>query len=156
MIRVDAPLEIVPMFIRGGSIIPEGPEMNYVGEKPFDPISFYIHPDEKGRASTTLYEDDGTSPAYKQGVSRRTSVEVSSANGGFEISVSEPEGSYQPGKRKLLFVTPFAGTVREVTLDGQKLGAGGMDGKTVGYHTGKGMMGIAIEDDGKPHKITVR
>ena len=48
MIRVDAPLEVVPMFIRGGSIIPEGPEMNYVGEKPFDPITFYVHPDEKG------------------------------------------------------------------------------------------------------------
>src|SRR5205807_5223149 len=26
-------LEVVPMFIRGGAIIPEGPEMNYVGEK---------------------------------------------------------------------------------------------------------------------------
>ena len=51
MIRVDAPLEIVPLFIRGGSIIPEGPEMSYVGEKPFDPLSFYIHPDAQGRAA---------------------------------------------------------------------------------------------------------
>ncbi|HKR01067.1 MAG TPA: glycoside hydrolase family 31 protein, partial [Pyrinomonadaceae bacterium] len=72
MIRVDAPLESVPMFIRGGSIIPEGPEMNYVGEKPKDPVTFYIHPDDAGRAVTTLYEDDGTSPAYKSGVYRRT------------------------------------------------------------------------------------
>ncbi|MDT4895323.1 MAG: alpha-glucosidase [Acidobacteriota bacterium] len=156
MIRVDAPLEVVPMFIRGGSIIPEGPEMNYVGEKPFDPISFYIHPDEKGRAITTLYEDDGTSPAYKRGVYRRTQVSVASSDKGLEIIVSPPEGNYQPGARKFLFVAPFAGTIREVTLDSKRLVAGGADGKSVGYHSGKGAVGISIEDDGKEHRIIVR
>jgi alpha-glucosidase len=156
MIRVEAPLEVVPMFIRGGSIIPEGPEMNYVGEKPFGPITFYIHPDEQGHATTTLYEDDGTSPAYKRGVYRRTRVSASSSGKGLEIKVSQPEGSYQPGTRKLLFVAPFAGTIREVTLDGKRVVAGGMDGKSVGYHSGKGMIGIAIEDDGKTHSILVK
>jgi alpha-glucosidase len=156
MTRVDAPLEVVPMFIRGGSIIPEGPEMSYVGEKPFAPITFYIHPDEKGQAATTLYEDDGTSPAYKSGVYRRMSVSVSSSSKGLEINVNPPEGSYQPGARKLLFVAPFAGTVKEVTLDGKRLSAGGIGGTSVGYHTGKGGVGIAIEDDGKIHKIVVR
>jgi alpha-glucosidase len=156
MIRVDAPLEVVPMFVRGGSIIPEGPEMNYVGEKPFDPITFYIHPDAQGRAATTLYEDDGTSPAYKRGVYRRTRVSVASSGKGFEIKVSPPEGGYQPGSRKLLFVAPFAGSIREVTLDGKRLSAGGMDGKSMGYHGGKGMIRIAIEDDGKTHSILVK
>jgi alpha-glucosidase len=156
MIRVEAPLEVVPMFIRGGSIIPEGPEMNYVGEKPFDPITFYIHPDDKGRAAATLYEDDGTSPAYKQGVYRRTQVGVSATDKGLEITVNPPEGSYQPGARKLLFVAPFAGSVREVTLDGVRLGTGGVGGKSVGYHSGKGTVGIAIEDDGKAHRILVK
>lgn len=33
-IAVEAPLETVPLFVRGGAIIPMGPEMNYVGEKP--------------------------------------------------------------------------------------------------------------------------
>jgi alpha-glucosidase len=156
MIRVDAPLEVVPMFIRGGAIIPEGPEMNYVGEKMRDPITFYIHPDDKGRAATTLYEDDGTSPDYKRGVYRRTQVSVASSDKGFEITVSQPEGSYQPGARKFLFVAPFAGTIREVTLDGKRLGAGGIGGKSVGYHSGKSSVGIAIEDDGKEHRIVVR
>jgi alpha-glucosidase len=156
MIRVDAPLEIVPLFIRGGSIIPEGPEMNYVGEKPFDPLTFYIHPDQTGRAATTLYEDDGTSLAYKRGVYRRTPVNVSPLDKGFEIMVGVSEGSYQPGARKFLFVAPFDAPVREVTLDGKRLGAGGADGKSIGYHSGRGSVGIMIEDDGKQHKITVR
>jgi alpha-glucosidase (family GH31 glycosyl hydrolase) len=59
MISVDAPLETVPMFVRAGAIIPLAPEMNYVGEKPWDLLTFNIYPDEKGLAATTLYEDDG-------------------------------------------------------------------------------------------------
>jgi alpha-glucosidase (family GH31 glycosyl hydrolase) len=153
---MDAPLEIVPMFIRGGAIIPEGPEMNYVGEKPFDPVTFYVHPDAQGKASTTVYEDDGTSPNYRRGVYRRTRVEVAPAGKGFEITVSPAEGSYQPSARKFLFVAPFEGTARAVTLDGKPLGAGGTDGKSVGYHSDKGSLGVAIEDDGRAHKIVVR
>jgi alpha-glucosidase len=156
MTRVEAPLEVVPMFIRAGSIIPEGPEMNYVGEKSFDPITFYIHPDEQGRAETVLYEDDGTSPAYKRGAYRRTRVSLAPADKGSEINISAIEGSYQPGARKFLFVMPTTATVREVLLDGKRLGSGGADGKTVGFHTGKGMVGIAIEDDGREHKVVIK
>jgi alpha-glucosidase len=156
MTRVDAPLEVVPMFIRGGSIIPEGPEMNYVGEKPFDPLTFYIHPDNNGRAATTLYEDDGTSPAYKRGVYRRTPFTVSPLDKGFEIMVGVSDGNYQPGARKFLFVAPFDATVREVTLDGKRLGPGGTGGKSNGYHSAKGSVGIMIEDDGRQHRIVVR
>ncbi|HYN24080.1 MAG TPA: hypothetical protein VES69_03445 [Pyrinomonadaceae bacterium] len=39
-ISVDAPLETVSMFVRAGAIIPMGPALNYVGEKPVDPITF--------------------------------------------------------------------------------------------------------------------
>jgi alpha-glucosidase len=103
-ISVEAPLEIVPMFVRGGAIIPMGPPMNHVGEKPVDPITFNIYPDEKGLASTTLYEDDGLSPAYKQGVFRRTLVSVERSASAFNVSVAAPQGSYNPGSRKFSFV----------------------------------------------------
>jgi alpha-glucosidase len=156
MIRADAPLEVVPMFIRGGSIIPEGPEMNYVGEKPFDPITFYIHPDDKGRATTTLYEDDGTSPAYKRGVYRRTNVTAVTSDKGLEITINQPEGAYQPAARKFLFMSPFVASAREVTLDGKRLTAAGADGLSVGFHSANGSVSITIEDDGKPHRILVR
>ena len=38
MISVDAPLDVVPMFVRAGAIIPVGPPLNYIGEKPVDPL----------------------------------------------------------------------------------------------------------------------
>jgi len=96
---VEAPLETVPLFVRGGAIIPMGPEMNYVGEKPADPVSFEIYPDAAGRAAGFLYEDDGVSPAYASGVVRRTTI----AYAGGEISVGEPGGSYQPKPRNFVF-----------------------------------------------------
>jgi alpha-glucosidase len=103
MIRADAPLETVPMFVRGGAIIPMAPEMKFVGEKPVDPITFAVYPDEKGSASTTLYEDDGISPAYLKGASSRTSVEVKRLATGYVVNVKAREGNYNPGPRKFAF-----------------------------------------------------
>src|SRR5215216_2063199 len=104
MISVDAPLDVVPMFVRGGAIIPVGPSLNYIGEKPVDPITFNIYPDDRGLASARLYEDDGLSPAYKTGVFRRTALSARRGPGGFVVSVAAPEGTYSPGPRKFSFV----------------------------------------------------
>jgi alpha-glucosidase len=116
MIRADASLETVPMFVRGGAIIPLAPEMKYVGEKPFDPITFAIYPDEKGAASTTLYEDDGISPAYRQGVFRSTRVSLKRDAGRYTAAVDAPRGSYQPGARKFSFVITPAASSRPITI----------------------------------------
>ena len=108
MIRADAPLESVPMFVRGGAIIPTGPEMNHVGEKPADPITFAVYPDEKGSAETTLYEDDGTSQSYQQGTFRRTTIRLSRNAGAYVANIAVPQGSYNPGARNFQFVIKTA------------------------------------------------
>lgn len=113
-ISVDAPLETVPMFVRAGAIVPTGPELKYVGEKTFDPITFNIYPDEKGSASVTLYEDDGISPAYKQDGWRRTTVNVESSAGGFVVTLDTPKGRYDPGRRTLNFAIKSAGRADKV------------------------------------------
>ena len=105
-ISVDAPLETVPMFVRAGSIIPTIAPMKYVGEKASDPITFNIYLDSNGTASTTLYEDDGVSPAYKEGKYRRTPVAVRRSVKGFVIDIQAAEGSYNPGERTFKFQIP--------------------------------------------------
>jgi alpha-glucosidase len=116
MIRVEAPLENVPIFVRAGAIIPLGPQINYVGEKPSDPITFSIYPDDNGSASTTLYEDDGLSPAYQHGAFRRTSVKASRATNGYVVSVGAPVGQFNPGPRKFSFVIKSAPTPKVVAV----------------------------------------
>ena len=121
MIWVEAPLDVVPMFVRGGAIIPKWPSMNHVNEKARNPITFEIYPDDKGQARTVLYEDDGSSPQYKQGVFRRTAIEVSRAAGGYEVRLALPVGSYEPGHRQFAFVVGTGSTVRQTlaTDDGR-------------------------------------
>ena len=114
MISVDAPLETVPMFVRGGAIIPLGPSLNYIGEKPVDQITFNIYPDESGAASATLYEDDGISPAYKTGAFRRTTFSVRRGPRGLVVSVGAAEGTYDPGPRKFNFAVKPSGQVGSV------------------------------------------
>jgi alpha-glucosidase (family GH31 glycosyl hydrolase) len=122
-VKIDAPLETVPMFVRAGAILPLAPPMNYVGEKPLDPVTFSIYPDDSGSAATRLYEDDGTSPAYKNGAFRRTAINAKRSGGGYVVTIEAPEGKYEPGRRQLSFVIQSAGqTGKAVTVsdDGKR------------------------------------
>jgi len=114
MISADAPLETVPMFVRAGAIIPTAPEMNHIGEKPADPITFNIYPDDKGSASMTLYEDDGVSNAYRDGGFRRTLINVSRVGLSYTVNISAPDGRYNPGPRKFSFLIKSAAQTRNV------------------------------------------
>ena len=86
--------------------------MNYVEEKPADPLTFAVYPDPQGKAQTSLYEDDGVSPAYRNGVYRRTGVTYAEG----EVNVSAPEGSFQPGARELLFTLPDGSKPRQIHI----------------------------------------
>ena len=120
MISVEAPLDVAPMFVRGGAIIPVGPSLNYVGEKPLDPVTFHIYPDDGGSAAATLYEDDGLSPSYKTGAFRRTRLTARRGPRGFTVSIGPVAGSYNPGPRKFSFVVKSAqGDSKPVTITDQ-------------------------------------
>jgi len=112
----EAPLETVPLFVRGGAIIPTGPNLNYVGEKPFEPITLNIYPDNDGSASLRLYEDDGISPAYKQENFRRTTISARREGLSYVVSVGAPVGRYNPGPRKLNLLIKSSQTRPAVTV----------------------------------------
>jgi alpha-D-xyloside xylohydrolase len=60
-----APLEMMPLYARAGSIVPMGPELQYADDKPADPIELRIYRGADGKF--TLYEDDGESYLYEKG-----------------------------------------------------------------------------------------
>lgn len=47
-ITVHAPLDTLPLFVREGAIIPMGPPVQYVDEKPLDPLTLDIYPAGEG------------------------------------------------------------------------------------------------------------
>jgi alpha-glucosidase len=153
VVSVDAPLETVPMFVRGGSILPLGPEMNYVGEKIPEP-SFVIYPDERGEAATSLYEDDGLTPEYANGVYRRTSLRFSGKQKQIQISIRAPEGKFRPQPRTISFVISTTLSPGTVLLDRQPIPRAA-DGGTGWFKSG-GTLVIRIPDDGRAHNIEIQ
>ena len=65
-VTIQATLDQVPMYVRAGSILPLGPEMQYVGEKPWDNLELRVYPGADG--SFVLYEDEGDNYNYEKGV----------------------------------------------------------------------------------------
>ena len=53
----SAPLDVLPLLVRGGAILPLWPAMNYPGAAPADPMYLELWP--AGNSSFELYEDDG-------------------------------------------------------------------------------------------------
>ena len=65
-VTLETQFDRVPMFVRAGSILPLGPEMQYVGEKAWDHLEIRVYPGANG--SFVLYEDEGDSYNYEKGV----------------------------------------------------------------------------------------
>jgi alpha-glucosidase len=53
----EAELERLPLFVRAGTVIPMGPELQSTNERPWDPLSFEIYPGDSGRSETELSDD---------------------------------------------------------------------------------------------------
>jgi len=116
---VNAPLDRVPIFVKAGSIIPMGPEIHYVDEKPADPLTLDIYPSAK--SSYTLYEDDGMSNGYQNGQFARTPMACSALGPDLVVDVSAAQGDYQgklARRTYLLKINRPAGTPASVSRNG--------------------------------------
>jgi alpha-D-xyloside xylohydrolase len=63
-ITADAPFDRLPLFVRAGSIVPVGPDQQYIGEKPRESVTIYVYAGADG--SFALYEDDGRTYGYER------------------------------------------------------------------------------------------
>jgi alpha-glucosidase (family GH31 glycosyl hydrolase) len=85
----------MPRFVKAGSIIPMGPDMLYVDEKPLDQLTLDIYPSKDTAAEFTLYEDDGVSLGYRNGKHAITQLSCSPADGRqLAVNISAAEGTY--------------------------------------------------------------
>jgi len=64
-ITASAPIDVIPLFVKAGSIIPLGPSIQYADEKLPEEMNLIIYPG--GNATFNLYEDDGSTYAYENG-----------------------------------------------------------------------------------------
>jgi alpha-D-xyloside xylohydrolase len=89
-LQVDAPYERMPLFVREGSIIPAGPDIQFTDEKPGDPITLFVY---SGRnCSFTLYEDEGTNYNYEKGACSTIKFSFDDVSG--EVAIGDRNGEY--------------------------------------------------------------
>jgi len=65
-VLTPSPLEVIPVYIRAGSIIPYNPRMQYATEKQSDPMDLRIYPGADG--DFCLYEDENDGYNYEKGL----------------------------------------------------------------------------------------
>jgi alpha-D-xyloside xylohydrolase len=126
--RIDAPApyELLPLYVKAGSILPMGPELSHTGERPADPLTLWVYTGQD--ASFDLYEDDGVSYGYEQGLSSTIPLRWDEAKAA--LTIGARQGSF-PGmlsKReiRIVFVTrdqtvphsPAPRVARTVVYDG--------------------------------------
>jgi alpha-D-xyloside xylohydrolase len=93
-VRADAPLDLIPIYIRAGSILPLGPQIEYAGERSDQPTELRVYPGANG--SFTLYEDEGDGYGYEHGGYATISLSWDEATR--TLLIGQRKGSY-PGMR---------------------------------------------------------
>jgi alpha-glucosidase len=93
-LKVNPPLDLVPLYVRAGSILPQQPVVQYTEEKPAGPLELRVYPGGDCRGS--LYLDDGKTYAYTRGEYLRVNYSCQPAMDSLAITISGHQGSYPP------------------------------------------------------------
>ena len=92
MLTNTVPLDKIPIYIRAGAVLPLAPEMEYTGEKPWDPVTLDLYPQAGETGMATLYEDDTKTTAYQHGEFRTTTISLTASDSTKTVTVEISAG----------------------------------------------------------------
>lgn len=128
-IRRLAPISIIPVYVKAGSILPFGPAVQYSTEKPWDNLEIRIYPGANGEF--ILYEDEGDNYNYEKGAF--TEIVFRWDDASRTLTIDDRKGKYKGMLKErnfrihLVSESSPAGSVepsdfdKEVTYTGQKV-----------------------------------
>ena len=90
-VTLQTTIDCVPMFVRAGSIVPIGSEMQYVGEKSWDDLELRVYPGADGQF--VLYEDEGDNYNYEKGV--YSTIQIKWNDRTHTLTIGERQGSFK-------------------------------------------------------------
>jgi alpha-glucosidase len=92
--HVDAPLEKLPVFVQGGSIIPMQSIIQHTGQKSSDTLFVHVYSAKNGISNQVLYHDDGLTYSYENG--NFTSMNIRYDAQKNTLTFDEVKGSFRP------------------------------------------------------------
>nr|MBK9649737.1 glycoside hydrolase family 31 protein [Bacteroidota bacterium] len=117
-IIAHAPIDIIPVMVRAGAVIPKHPPMQYVGEKKIDEILLHVY---AGTALTrsVWYTDAGDGYGYMLGQYRISTFDVSGDKKSLTIT-QQIDGLYHAPHHRFKVVLHGTGeTAKEYIVDGK-------------------------------------
>lgn len=117
-LTVSTTLNRIPLFVRAGSIVPYGPEVQYTSEKKWDNLTLCIYPGNNG--SFTLYEDEGDNYNYENGA--YTEIPMNWDNASRILTIGARKGEYNGMLQKRQFIVKtINGNSKTVTYTGKRI-----------------------------------
>lgn len=95
MVTKEVPIDIIPLYVRAGSIVPFGPKVQYSTEKKWNNLEIRIYPGADGEF--VLYEDENDNYNYEKGVYSTIKFTWDDANR--TLNIADREGPF-PGMLK--------------------------------------------------------
>jgi len=89
-IKAEATYERMPVYVKEGSILPTGPELQYTSEKAADPLTLFVYTGKD--ASFSLYEDEGTNYNYEKGAF--STINFNYSEQGKSLTIGDRKGSF--------------------------------------------------------------
>ena len=113
-VAAEAPYERMPVYVKEGSILALGPDLQYTGERPADTITLRVY---TGRdAVFSLYEDEGTNYNYEKGNYAVIPVRYEEAKG--RLVIGAREGQFEGMLRRRVFRIEWVGPGSGRGIDG--------------------------------------
>ena len=108
-IQREVPIDIMPVYVRAGSILPWGPAVQYSTEKKWDNLTIRIYPGDD--AEFTLYEDEFDNYNYEKGAYSTISMKWNDKERTFTLGNREGnyKGMLKNRKFNLIIVEPGKG-----------------------------------------------
>ena len=112
-IIAQAEYERMPVFVKAGSILPTGPELQYTDEKPADEITLHVYTGADG--SFSLYEDEGTNYNYEKGAFSIIPVQYHESTS--TLTIGNRQGSFKGMLKKRKFHIVWIGKNKPYGMD---------------------------------------
>ncbi len=119
-IQKETPIDIMPLYIKAGSILPIGPDVQYAEEKPWDNLEIRIY--EGADGEFTLFEDENDNYNYEEGI--YSTINFNWNDEKKTLIINDREGSF-PGmlrerKFNIVKVTKGKGTEKDTAEEFDK------------------------------------
>jgi len=116
----ETPIDIIPLYVKAGTILPFGPDVQYATEKKWDTLEIRVYPGADGEF--TLYEDEGDNYNYEKGLYSEIRFQWNDREK--SLIIHDRKGSF-PGMLKtktfrIVLVSPGHGIGCEGTLHADK------------------------------------